>query len=344
MNGKNVAAYYVGDNKFSLETAPIYRPLSQEVQVAIAYCGICGTDMHVYGGHMDQRVGKHRVIGHEMSGVITEVGSDVFNLQVGDPVVVRPLQHCGKCSTCQRGLTHICENLKFLGLDSDGAFQQYWTVPAHTIHKLPPNLPLSDAAIVEPLAVACHDVDRARVCKNEDVLVIGAGPIGLLIAMVARESGANVIVSEVDPKKIRYTKSLGFTVVNASLPGQEASLLSKTNQKGFDVIFDASGVQAAVDLFTKVSATRARICMVAIHTNKPQIDLFKFFWQELELIGARVYESKDFDKAISLLANKQILPEHIVTGIKPLKEIQKAFTPKKTLNIKTLISVTPELV
>ena len=190
------AAIYRGDKKFTVEQKPIPTPGKGEVAVRIAFCGICGTDMHVYHGHMDARVGFERVIGHEMSGTVAAVGADVDGFAAGQPVVVRPLDHCGACPACDAGHQHVCHNLKFLGLDSDGALQQRWTVPLFTVHKLPAALSLRDAALVEPVAVACHDVARSRVVAGEDVLVIGGGPIGILIAMVAKEKGADVNVED----------------------------------------------------------------------------------------------------------------------------------------------------
>ncbi|MDD1782776.1 alcohol dehydrogenase catalytic domain-containing protein [Enterovibrio sp. ZSDZ35] len=337
------AAFYEGNKTFTVESVTISPPKDDEVQIRVAYCGICGTDVHVYHGHMDARVGMHRVIGHEMSGVIHAVGKNVEDASAGDRVVVRPLDHCGECSTCKRGLKHICENLKFLGLDTNGAFQEYWSVPAHTIHHLPDGVSLAHAAIVEPLAVACHDINRAQVVAGEDVLVIGGGPIGMLIAMVAREVGTHVTICEVDEKRIAYAKNLGFNARNAKDADLVEQLRNDTDGRGFNAIFDTSGVQAGVDLFTQVSATQARICMVAIHTTKPTIDLFKFFWQELELLGARVYEDTDFEYAIRLLSEGKVNPDDVITNKHPLDDIQSAFIPPKDLSMKTLIAVNPEI-
>jgi len=118
----------------------------------------------------------HRVIGHEMSGTVSTLGKDVDGFAVNEPVVVRLLDACCKCSSCQRGVPHVCQKLTFPGLDTHGAFQQQWSVPAHTVHKLPATLSLEYAALIEPVAVAVHDVRRGRVVAGKDVLVIGGGP------------------------------------------------------------------------------------------------------------------------------------------------------------------------
>ena len=319
------AAYYTGNKSFSVETVSSAAPGNGEVQIDVEFCGICGTDLHVYLGHMDQRIGNHRVIGHEMSGVIAEIGAGVTDIEVGERVVVRPLDPCGACPACKRGHAHICQNLKFLGLDTDGAFQQKWNVPAHTIHKLPDGLPLEHAALIEPVAVACHDVRRGQVKPGEDVLVIGGGPIGMLIAMVARHAGAKVTVSEINEHRLAIAQGLGFETCNPAEGDVAAAVNQATGDKGADVVFEVSGSQAGANLMTAAAATRARIVMVAIHATKPQIDLFQFFWREIEMIGARVYEPEDYDEAIDLVATGAIDAPKLITDIRGLSEIEDAF-------------------
>ena len=194
------AVYYEGEGRFAIGESERLRPGPGEVRLDVAYCGVCGTDLHIAHGHMDRRVGAHRVIGHEMSGTVAELGPGVDGLEPGDAVVVRPLDTRGE-TAADKGFSHISRNLKFMGIDSPGAFQQSWTVPAFTIHKLPPGLDLRLAALAEPLAVACHDTRRGEVAAGESVVVIGGGPIGLLISLVARSLGADVVLSEVNASR-----------------------------------------------------------------------------------------------------------------------------------------------
>ncbi len=319
------AAYYTGNQTFAIESVQPVAPGEGEVQVSVAYCGICGTDLHVFRGAMDARVGTHRIIGHEMSGKITAIGQKVQDLEIGDSVVIRPLAACGACPACQRGHSHICQNLKFLGIDTDGAFQQTWTVPAHTIHKIPADLSLEHAALIEPVAVACHDVRRARLVAGEDALVIGGGPIGMLIAMVASHVGAKVTLSEVNAQRLKVAQSLGFATLNPQEVNVAEKIYAKTADKGADVVFEVSGTQAGVDTMTEAAATRCRIVMVAIHGTKPTVDLFKFFWREIELFGARVYEAEDYEQAIKLVASGAIDCKSMITDIRPLEKITVAF-------------------
>lgn len=319
------AAFYRGDRSFVVETTSPSTPGPGEVSIRTAYCGICGTDMHVFHGNMDARVGFNRIVGHEMSGVVEAVGDGVDTIKVGQKAVVRPLDHCGDCPACDAGHQHICHNLKFLGLDTDGAMQEIWTVPAHTVHVLPDDMRLDHAALIEPVAVACHDIRLAALKEGEDVLVIGGGPIGMLCAMVARDAGGNVVISEVNPARLAIAEKLGFDTVNPRELDLADAINTRTGGKGADVVFEVSGTQPGVDAMTDCAATRGRIVMVAIHAQKPQIDLFQFFWRELKLLGARVYEPVDYDKAISLVSSGAVDADTLITDVSPLSDIQTAF-------------------
>ena len=131
------AANYCGDRRIELGESKVQKPGLGEVRIEVAYCGVCGTDLHIYMGHMDGRIDMPQVIGHEMAGWIAEIGDEVDDWGVGHPVVVRPLDVCGRCPACRAGNGHVCQNLNFIGIDSPGAFQSSWTVPAPTLHRLP---------------------------------------------------------------------------------------------------------------------------------------------------------------------------------------------------------------
>ena len=338
------AAFYRGNKTFAVEATTSTPPAAGEVAVRIAYCGICGTDMHVFHGNMDARVGHNRVIGHEMSGWVDALGDSVTEFNVGQKVVVRPLDPDLNCPASKAGYPHISHNMKFLGLDTDGAMQEVWTVPAHTIHVLPDDMRMDHAALIEPVAVACHDVRLSALKKGEDVVVIGGGPIGILCAMVARDAGGKVVVSEVNTARLAIAEKLGFETVNPAEVDLAETINARTDGKGADVVFEVSGTQPGVDAMTAVAATRARIVMVAIHATKPQIDLFQFFWRELKLIGARVYEPEDYEKAIALVAGGAIDADTVITDVSPLSEIQAAFEAldSSPTALKSLIKVGAE--
>jgi 2-desacetyl-2-hydroxyethyl bacteriochlorophyllide A dehydrogenase len=276
-----------------------------------------------------------------MSGVVEAIGANVEGVSLGQQVVVRPLDHCGDCPACDAGHTHICHKLKFLGIDTDGAMQEIWVVPAHTVHTLPDDMRLDHAALIEPVAVACHDVRLSELQSGEDVVVIGGGPIGVLVAMVARDAGGNVVISEVNPNRLAIAQKMGFDTVNPAEVDLAATINERTGGKGADVVFEVSGSQPGVDAMTTVAATRGRIVMVAIHAQKPTVDMFQFFWRELKLIGVRVYEPVDYEKAISIIASGGVDAETFITDVAPLDDIQAAFEAldRSPTAMKSLIKV-----
>jgi (R,R)-butanediol dehydrogenase/meso-butanediol dehydrogenase/diacetyl reductase len=311
--------YYEGAGGFSVGNAPIVHPAPGEVRLDVAYCGICGTDLHIAHGGMDHRVRLPQVIGHEMSGTVAEVGSGVKGIEIGDRVVVRPLDARGE-TAADKGFSHISRNLKFLGIDTPGAFQTSWTVPAFTIHRLPDAVDLRLAALTEPLAVACHDVRRAEVRPDDVVVVIGAGPIGLLIALVAREEGARVVLSEISPERLDLGRELGFETIDGS-GDAHAAVEACTFGRGADVVFEVSGSPAGALAMTELASLRGRIVVVAIYPEPQPVKLFDVFWKELQLRGARVYEPEDFERAIELLASDVLPLERLISAVEPLERL-----------------------
>jgi 2-desacetyl-2-hydroxyethyl bacteriochlorophyllide A dehydrogenase len=318
------ATLYKGNKTFSVIEKDTEEPAKGEVRIKVAYSGVCGTDVHIYHGMMDKRVNMPLTIGHEMSGTIDAVGEGVSGFSVGEKVVVRPLDDRG-VKASDKGFNHICEDLKFIGIDSPGSMQQYWNVPAFTLHKLKDETDLKLAALIEPLSVAVHDVRLSGLQSDETAVVLGGGPIGLLVAMVAKETGAKVIVSEVNEKRIAKAQELGLDAVNPIQIDLIEYVKEKTENRRADVVFEVAGVQPALDIMTEVAGIRGRIVMVAIHGQKREVDLFKFFWKELKLIGARVYEREDYDRAIELITVNELPFEDMITDVQPLSNIQQVF-------------------
>jgi 2-desacetyl-2-hydroxyethyl bacteriochlorophyllide A dehydrogenase len=316
------AVFFEGNRTLRVGECVPTDPGPGQVQIQVAYCGICGTDLHLFHGAMAQRLTLPHVLGHEMAGTIARVGAGVTGWAVGERVTVRPLDPCGHCPACKAGHSHICQNLKFIGIDTPGALQGLWTVPAHTLHRLPEGLSLRDGALVEPIAVACHDVRLSEVQSGEFAVVIGGGPIGILIALVARTRAARVLLAEVNPFRIQLARDLGVEAVNPVEADLVALVNERTGGAGADVVFEVSGSQAGADTMTKLPRTRGRIVVVAIFGEAPKVDLFRFFWRELRLCGARVYEAQDFERAIQLTASRELPLDRLVTEILPLAQLE----------------------
>lgn len=320
-----LSAQYAGDNKIEIIEREGVAPSSGEVQIAVAYTGLCGTDIHILHGSMDQRVRKPLVFGHEMSGVISALGDGVSNWSIGDKVTVMPLDWDSTCPACVSGNEHICHNLNFMGIDSPGALQGTWNVPEKTLVRLPQSISLEHAALVEPVAVAVHDVRRATIIQGDKVVVIGGGPIGVLVATVAKNFGAEVLVIEVDSGRRKQIAELGFEVLDPIADDQENFVNSWTSGAGADVVFEVSGAAAAVLGATSLAKARGTLVVVAIHPTPRPIDLQKVFWRELTILGARVYQRQDFEKAVELISNGVIPVEALITKVVNLSDTASAF-------------------
>lgn len=318
------AIYYEGGGSFSVGDCRVQHPAAGEVRLDVAYCGVCGTDLHIAHGAMDKRIQVPQVIGHEMSGFVVEIGEDVEGLGVGDRVVVRPLDARGE-TAADRGFSHISRNLKFLGIDAPGALQISWTVPAFTIHAVPPTLDLRLAALAEPLAVACHDVRRSELGAGESAVVIGGGPIGLLIALVARARDVRVLVVEPDETRRALAEELGFAAFDPAADDVEGAVAESTGNAGAEVVFEVSGSASGILAATRYAGLRGRVVVVAIFPEPKPVALFDLFWKELELRGARVYEPEDFDAALALLAEGSLAVERLITAVEPLERVPALF-------------------
>lgn len=323
MSTRRVA--YTGARTLRVESAELLPPPAGHVRIDVAYTGICGTDLHVYHGAMDQRVGTPAVIGHEMSGRVSELGPDVAGWQAGDHVTVMPLAWCGQCPACQAGHTHICHRLVFIGLDAAGSLQTSWTVPADTLVRLPHELRLDHAALVEPTAVAVHDVRRADLMPGEKALVVGGGPIGLLIAMVARRAGGDVLLVEPDAYRRSVAETLGLAHLDPAAEDVGKAVAGWTSDAGAAVAFEVSGAAAGVNTAVDSMATRGRLVQVAIHPTPREVNLHRFFWRELTLVGARLYEREDFENAVRLIAQGEIPADTLISRIEPLDRAAQAF-------------------
>ncbi len=315
------AACYIEKERIEIKDREPVAPAADEVRVKVSYCGICGTDMHIYHGAMDKRLTPPQSIGHEASGVVDTVGSDVTHLKPGQKVVVMPLDWCGECPSCRDGLTHICHKLKFLGIDTEGAFQNYWTLPARAVLPVPDDMDLKTAALIEPLAVALHDLRRGAVKRGDFVAVIGGGPIGALIALAAKERGARVVVSELNEHRLAMFAEFGIETLNPSRDDVVAAVKSMTGGRGADVVFEVSAHPAGLETAVKLPCNRGKIVVVGIFSQPPQISLFDFFWRELELYGARVYEKEDYLEAIDLACKKVLPLDKLISAVYPLDKL-----------------------
>jgi (R,R)-butanediol dehydrogenase/meso-butanediol dehydrogenase/diacetyl reductase len=319
------AAAYVGDDIIRVQERDPVEPAPGQLRLDVAYVGICGTDLHIKHGAMDARVTLPAVIGHEMSGTVAAVGEGVTAWTEGDRVTVMPLRWCGDCAACRAGHRHVCQRLVFVGIDAPGALQQSWTIDQDLVVRLPERLPLDQAALAEPLAVAVHDVRRSGLAAGGRALVVGGGPIGLLIALVAVSEGIGVLVSEPNAFRRVVAEQLGVRTIDPLAEDVAAAVDEWTDGAGADVAFEVSGSGPGLATATHSLRVRGRLVVVAIHSQPVPLDLFRVFWRELEVAGARVYERTDFERAVELLAAGAIPTAPLISAVVPLEQTAEAF-------------------
>jgi 2-desacetyl-2-hydroxyethyl bacteriochlorophyllide A dehydrogenase len=309
--------FYDGARTFRAGTAPVPPPAADEVLLRVRRVGICGTDLHIFQGHLDHRVPKGGVIGHETFAEVLEARRGSA-FAAGDRVVVEPVEFCGTCRACKMGASYICYGLKVLGVDKAGGMQQYWAVRENRLIRVPATLSDEHAALMEPLAIAVHDVRRAEVKPGDAVLVFGGGPIGTLIAMVSRHRGARVAVAEVNPFRVEMLRGLGFEVIG---PDRDPVRFAEewTGGDGVDVAFEVTGHPAAVRAVTDVVRVWGTVSIVAIHAEPMPVNLYQMFARELSLHGSRLYTRGDWEDAIRLGAAGAVTLAPLVSRTLPLE-------------------------
>ena len=294
--------------------------------VKVIRIGICGSDIHVY--HGEHPYTSYPVVqGHEMSGEIVKLGESVSGLKVGDRVTVQPQVVCGKCLPCRSGNYHICDNLKVLGFQAPGTASEYLSVDADKILRLPSDMSFELGALVEPLAVAVHALGRAGKGKIEKVLVLGAGPIGNLVAQASKAFGANeVMITDLSEYRLGVAKECGVDyVVN---PNNE-NLLEKLNERfgkdRADLILECVGDQSTIEQAIQYARKGTDIVVVGVFGKKVTLDLGLVQDRELRLIGTLMYKRDDFVKAIELLESGMVNPGPLLSRHFPFHEYQKAY-------------------
>ncbi|AZO93783.1 zinc-binding dehydrogenase [Halocella sp. SP3-1] len=300
-----------------------------ECLIKVSYAGVCGSDVHIYGGHHPTAQAPV-ILGHEFVGIVKEIKDSSCDIRVGDRVVVEPLISCGICEACREGNWHVCKELKLLGIHSNGGFAEYVKVSVDKVIKTSKNLTDHAAALTEPFAVGFHVNQRAGMKNGDKVLVIGAGPIGLIVGMVAKISGASeVVFSEINLDRIKQIKSFGFeNVINPKEGDEIAKANEITNNQGFDVVYEVSGTEAGLSLAAQACRIRGTIVPVGFPNGIPKFDMLKVIFKELNIVGSRVYSFDHFRKTVDMLEkiikNELFDLEKLISEIYQIEDLEKA--------------------
>jgi len=292
-------------------TVPVPGP--GQVLLQIQRIGVCGSDIHVY--HGKHPLTSYPVVqGHEFSAVLAELGSGVAGLTPGARVTSMPQIVCGVCAPCRRGDYHICDNLKVQGFQAPGCAQELWVTSADSIVTLPETFTFEQGALVEPAAVAVHAVARAGDLTGRRVVVLGAGPIGNLVAQTARNAGAQVLITDLSAYRLDIAQQCGLEASSNA----RAESLAKASERvfgkaGFEVAFECVGVEATITAALDSIQKGGTIVIVGVFGEKPHVNLALVQDRELNLRGTLMYKRPDYLQAVALIASGGILTGPLVT-------------------------------
>jgi L-iditol 2-dehydrogenase len=300
-------------------------PGKGEVLIRIQRIGVCGSDVHVWHG-------KHPytsypvVQGHEYSAVVEAVGEGVEDIKIGSKVTATPQEVCGKCQPCKRGDYHICDELKVQGFQAPGVAQDLFVTTADKIVPLPDSFSYEQGALVEPVSVAVHAVNRAGSVKDKNVVVLGGGPIGNLVAQTAQAQGANVIITDLSDFRLAIAEKC--KLLNTSNPNIES--LAAASQRvfgneGYDIAFECVGVESTMTEAIESIQKGGILIVVGVFAEKAKIDLGLVQDRELRLVGTLMYQYDDYLKAVQLIKNDKVHTEPLFTKHFPFSEYSDAY-------------------
>jgi threonine dehydrogenase-like Zn-dependent dehydrogenase len=314
---------FKGEGRLDYEERAVPRVREpSDILVAIESCGICGTDLNILAVPPAHKATVDIIIGHEGTGTVLQSGAGVTQLHPGDRVVIAPRLTCGKCRYCRMGLDNQCDNYSTIGTTVDGAFAPYLVAPESALYRISPDVAPDDAVFFEPLACVVGAVARAPIRAGDNVVIIGAGPMGMLFAQMYRTLGAGrVYVADVVPYRLEVARNLG---VDGTLNPKEVDLPAAVREltgMGADLVVDAVGNQ--VNTAVQVARRGGQVLLFGLrpHDN-PSLNQYTITRYDLTVVGAFV-GLKPFAQTIKLLESGRIHPGELITHHMPLDELQR---------------------
>lgn len=318
------ALVYYGPKDIRISEIEEPKVNKNEVLVKVEACGICGSDVHGYLGITGRRI-PPMVMGHEFTGTVQYLGEDVEDISIGDRVVVYPARFCSRCEFCKVGLTNLCINRTVFGvMNVNGAMAEYVAVPKENILKLPENIDFIKGTFLEPLSVAYRAVKTAGNVLNKNVLIVGAGTIGLLILQVVIFGGArSIIISDINDERLEIAKRLGADIVLNPEREDIKTLISQNILDGIDIAFEAVGLEVTVNQALNNLKNRGTCVFVGNAMKNITVDMQNIVTRELRIFGTYTFTIEEFKESVSLLERINI--KEMLSKVVPLEEGPKAF-------------------
>jgi len=308
-----------------LKEVPIPELKNDEVLIRVKACGICGSDVHGMDGSTGRRI-PPVIMGHEASGVLTEIGSKVNGWKINDRVTFDSTIYCGRCIFCREGKINLCSNRRVLGVScneyrQNGAFAEYIAVPEHILYKLPEGISFEYAAMTEALSIAFHAVKRTPIILNDNAVVVGSGMIGLLLIQSLRIAGCGKIIAiDIDDTKLKLAEKLGadFTI-NSNTTDVKKEIESITNGSYADIAFEVVGISSSVNTAVEVLKKGGFLTLVGNLSVKIDFPLQNIVIKEISVIGSCA-SSGEYPACLEMIANKKIDVKALISKVAPLDE------------------------
>jgi 2-desacetyl-2-hydroxyethyl bacteriochlorophyllide A dehydrogenase len=319
-----------------IEMEEVVKPvlMDNHILVKVKYASICGSDQHIFKGEFHPRTKLPLIPGHEFAGVIEEVSTKVKNLSPGDKVTVDPIIWCGKCAACKAGHYPACTTLKIIGIDVNGGFAEYVSVPSHMVYKVPSHISDEHAALIEILSIGFHASARAGLAKNDNILIVGSGKVGQSILHAAKTiTSGKIILADILNERLSVASSAfpNIYTINIKTTDPIVFVRELTDGNGVDIAFEAVGHEVTVGgrlnpVRTCINTIKGggKVCVLGLSDHPAEILMKELIWKEAKIIASRVSHG-EFSRAIEALDNGKLNPESMITEILNLEDAQKGF-------------------
>ncbi|MFC4022368.1 zinc-binding alcohol dehydrogenase family protein [Oceanobacillus longus] len=295
-----------------------------DVKVKIRSVGICGSDMHIYHG-TNPLATYPRIVGHEVTGEIVEIGSEVNHVAVGDHVVIEPINYCGECYACKSGRPNVCKEVSVFGVHEDGGMREFVILPEKQVHQVASEIEWDEAVMAEPYTIGAQATWRGSVQEGQTVFIQGAGPIGITVLKMAKLRGATVIISDFTNERLEFAKDNGadFTL-NPAEVDSIAKINEITNNEGANVVIDAVGVPQTFELAVEVASPAGNVVTLGFNETPSSIAMMHITKKELTITGSRL-QTNQFSKVVELINAKKLTHNGLVTHRFQVDQVKEAF-------------------
>ncbi len=321
------ALRFLAPYQLKVEEVPTPKPAAGECLLRVRACGICGSDPHGYTGKTGRRI-PPLTMGHEFSAEVAELGEGVTKFQVGDGVIVQPINFCGECENCRQGLTMLCLNKKFFGvLDTDGAMAEYVSVPEKLLYRLPEGTSYYHGALTEPYAVTYGAYKKAGGLKDQIVLIIGAGTIGdCMLQLVLLDKPKMVIMADLSDSRLKMAKELGAThTINTGKVDALEEIRKLTGGHMADVSFECCGVEPTANLSVQALKIAGRAYWIGMNQKEMTLNMQDVVCSARSVFGSFNYTHQEFGEVVDIIGSGRMASDKLISKVISLEEAPQAF-------------------